>query len=87
LDGFKEFEMKRLLSFSSLASTGVMMALVGGFFLGLNQRGTRLQASYDRVKVYRKTPIDSMNCMSGPWNDCAADVKRAGWSKGYKRKK
>ncbi len=79
--------MKGFFTISGVASTGLMMALVGGVFLGFNQKGgARYQASYDRVKMYRKTPIDSMNCMSGPWNDCAADVKRAGWSKGYKSK-
>lgn len=72
--------MKNYFSPSGLASTGLMMALVAGVILGLNQKaGARYQASYDRVKIHRRTPIDSMNCMSGPWNDCAADVKRAGW--------
>lgn len=80
--------MKGFFTISGLASTGLMMALVGGVFLGFNQKGgMRYQASYDRVKIYRKTPIDSMNCMSGPWNDCATDVKRAGWGKGYKTRR
>jgi hypothetical protein len=77
--------MKGLITISGLASTGLMVAFVSGVLLGFNEMGkVQYDASYDRVKISRKTPINSMNCMSGPWNDCIADVKRAGWAKNYK---
>jgi hypothetical protein len=77
--------MKNLLTLSAVASTGLMMAFVSGVLFGFNQMGKgQYDASYDRVKISRKTPINSMNCMSGPWNDCISDVKRAGWAKNYK---
>ena len=77
--------MRGFIRISDLASTGLLMAFVAGISLGFNQTDTgRAQASYDRVKTHRKTPINSMNCMSGPWNDCVSDIKRAGWAKTYK---
>ena len=76
--------MKGFFTISGLASTGLMMAFVGGVFLGFNQKVVK--SSYDRVKLYSKTPIDSMNCMSGPWNDCIPEVKPAGRAKNYKRR-
>jgi hypothetical protein len=80
--------MKGLFTISRVASTGLMVAFVSGVFLGFNQMGkAQYDSSYDRVKVNRKTPINSINCMSGPWNDCIADVKRAGWAKNYKSRR
>jgi hypothetical protein len=77
--------MKALLTLPGLASTGLTMVFVGGVFLGLNQMGSSgYKSSYDRIKISRRSPINSMNCMSGPWNDCIADVKRSGWSKTYR---
>jgi hypothetical protein len=77
--------MKDLFSISGVMSTGLTVAFISGIFLGFNQKGLdRYESSYDRVKVHRKTPLNSINCMSGPWNDCLAEVKRAGWAKNYK---
>ncbi|MEY4701107.1 MAG: hypothetical protein RL326_1294 [Pseudomonadota bacterium] len=80
--------MKGLLTISGWASTGLMVAFVSGVLLGINQMGNvQYEFSYDRVKVHRKTPMNSINCMSGPWNDCIGDVKRAGWTKNYKARR
>lgn len=80
--------MKDCFAISGIVSMGFMVAFMSGVYLGWNEKdGDRYEASYDRVKVVRKTPINSINCMSGPWNDCLAEVKRAGWAKNYKVKR
>jgi hypothetical protein len=76
--------MKSLLTLPTLAATGLTMVFLGGVFLSFTQMGDGYKSSYDRVRISRRSPINSMNCMSGPWNDCIADVKRAGWSKTYR---